>query len=144
MPAPNTLKLIITSSMKGGQPRCHYSISFPHDQVADIFTNGLTSNRFLLFCDKKRVCSPPISLQGDVRTHVKAVQSPLPNYAATSPSSNYQVDSPKDHQTMTAKTLRDSVDYALTSYDSTKNAAKAITRFSHIDNCGDIHIQGRS
>jgi hypothetical protein len=68
----------------------------------------------------------------------------LLDHAVTSPSSNYQVDSPKEHQIVTTKTLRDSVDYTLTSYDSPKNATKAITRFSHIDNCGDMHTQGRS
>ena len=68
-----------------------------------------------------------------VRTHVTALQSPLPDHAGTSPSSDYQVDSPKEHQIVIAKTLRDSIDSALASYNSTKNAAKAITRFSHID-----------
>jgi hypothetical protein len=58
-----------------------------HDQVADIFTKGLTTNRFLLLRDKLRVCSPPISLWGDVRTHVTTMQSALPDHTATSPSS---------------------------------------------------------
>jgi len=46
-----------------------------HDRIADIFTKGRTTSRFLfLFLwDKLRVCSPPISLRGDVRTHDTAV-----------------------------------------------------------------------
>jgi hypothetical protein len=39
------------------------------DQIANTFTKGLTTSRFLFLHDKLRVCSPPISLQGDVRLH---------------------------------------------------------------------------
>jgi hypothetical protein len=44
------------------------------DQLANILTKGLTTNRFLFLHDKLRVCSPPISLQGDVKHHVTALQ----------------------------------------------------------------------
>jgi hypothetical protein len=39
------------------------------DQIADIFTKGLTTSRFMFLRDKLRVCSPPNSLWGDVRAH---------------------------------------------------------------------------
>ena len=44
------------------------------DQLADIFTKGLTTNRFLFLHDKLRVCFPPINLQRDVKHHVTALQ----------------------------------------------------------------------
>ena len=37
------------------------------DQIADIFTKGLTFHRFLFLRNKLQVCSTPISLQGDVK-----------------------------------------------------------------------------
>jgi hypothetical protein len=37
-----------------------------HDQLADIFTKGLSSARFLFLRDKLMVCSVPISLRGAV------------------------------------------------------------------------------
>jgi hypothetical protein len=43
------------------------------DQIADIFTKGLTTSRFLFLRDKLRVCSPPISLRGNVRLHDAAM-----------------------------------------------------------------------
>ncbi|GLT61055.1 hypothetical protein SLA2020_337900 [Shorea laevis] len=43
------------------------------DQIPDIFTKGLTTSRFLFLRDKLSVCSPLISLRGDVRTHAPAV-----------------------------------------------------------------------
>jgi hypothetical protein len=43
------------------------------DQIANVFTKGLTTPPFLLLCDKLHVCSTPISLRGDVKT-----QSALP------------------------------------------------------------------
>jgi hypothetical protein len=39
-----------------------------HDQLADIFTKGLTSARFLLLRDKLMIVAPPISLRGAVKT----------------------------------------------------------------------------
>jgi hypothetical protein len=36
------------------------------DQVANIFTKGMSSPRFLLLKSKLMVTTPPISLQGDV------------------------------------------------------------------------------
>ena len=44
------------------------------DQLADISTKGLTTNIFLFLHDKLRVCSPPISLQGDVKHHITTLQ----------------------------------------------------------------------
>jgi len=38
------------------------------DQIADIFTKGLTSARFFLLRDKLKVCLSPISLRGAVNT----------------------------------------------------------------------------
>jgi hypothetical protein len=43
------------------------------DQIADIFIKGLTTSRFLFLRDKLRVCSPPISLRGNVRLHDAAM-----------------------------------------------------------------------
>jgi hypothetical protein len=37
---------------------------FTNDQVADVFTKGLTSSRFLSLKSKLRVVRPPISLRG--------------------------------------------------------------------------------
>ena len=37
---------------------------FTNDQVADVFTKGLTSSRFLSLKSKLRVVPPPISLRG--------------------------------------------------------------------------------
>jgi len=39
------------------------------DQIADLFTKGLTTSRFLFLCDKLHVCSSPVSLQEDVSTY---------------------------------------------------------------------------
>jgi hypothetical protein len=39
-----------------------------HDQLADIFTKGLTSTRFLLLRDKLMIVALPISLRGAVKT----------------------------------------------------------------------------
>jgi hypothetical protein len=38
-----------------------------NDQVVDVFTNGLTSSRFLSLKCKLRVVPPPISLQGVIK-----------------------------------------------------------------------------
>lgn len=38
------------------------------DQIADVFTKGLTSSRFLLLKDKLMVTASPISLTGDVKS----------------------------------------------------------------------------
>ena len=43
---------------------------FTHDQIADVFTKGLSSARFLFLKSKLLVLASPISLQGDVKlTH---------------------------------------------------------------------------
>jgi hypothetical protein len=42
----------------------HIKFISTHDQVADIFTKGLTSSRFLTLRSKLMVIPPPISLQG--------------------------------------------------------------------------------
>jgi hypothetical protein len=63
-----------------------------HEQIADIFTKGLTTNRFLWLRDKLRVCSPPIRLRGDVRTQADIGTHVVTNYAATSTSPAHQVE----------------------------------------------------
>jgi hypothetical protein len=88
MPASNTLKLIITSEKVVNKEITTQYLP-THDQVADIFTKGLTTNWFLLLRVKLRVCSPPIRLRGDVKTHVTIGQSALPDHTAILPSSDY-------------------------------------------------------
>jgi hypothetical protein len=41
-----------------------------HDQIADIFTKGLSSARFQLLRDKLMVCSVPISLRGGCKRYL--------------------------------------------------------------------------
>jgi hypothetical protein len=84
MRAPNTLKWIITSFGKKvvNKDICtRYTSTL--DQPADIFTKGLTTARFLFLRDKLRMCSPPISLRGDVRTHHTAVLLHAPDDKST-------------------------------------------------------------
>jgi hypothetical protein len=63
-----------------------------HHQLADIFTNGLSSARFQLLRDKLMVCSVPISLRGDINdisatsSHTRAASTSCLN-SSTHPDS---------------------------------------------------------
>lgn len=52
------------------------------DQIADIFTKGLTGSRFCFLRDKLKVCSP-ISLQGGVNIHMVKPTTSKPTAAHT-------------------------------------------------------------
>jgi hypothetical protein len=47
-----------------------------NEQIADIFTKGLTTIRFLWLCDKQRVCSPPISFRGMLEHKLSSIVQP--------------------------------------------------------------------
>jgi hypothetical protein len=67
------------------------------DQIADIFTKGITSHRFLFLRDKLRVCSTPISLQGDVKHHTSALNTTLNAVTETCTNSTVQGNQPAEH-----------------------------------------------
>jgi hypothetical protein len=51
------------------------------DQIAKLFTKGLTTSRFLFLRDKLHLCSPPVSLREDVSTYEPSKASDCTNYA---------------------------------------------------------------
>jgi hypothetical protein len=97
------------------------------EQIADIFTKGLTTIHFLWLRDKLKVCSPPISFQG-------MLEHKLSSTVATSTSPSHQVE----ENTVAAKAP---IDSALT-HDILKGAAK--TRSFSVDKREDTHTQGKS
>jgi hypothetical protein len=46
-----------------------------HDQIADIFTKGLTSSRFTILGSKLVICSNPIRLKGGVKNISTALET---------------------------------------------------------------------
>lgn len=76
-PAPNTLKWPDYHFTREKVVRKDLTTRYIStlDQVADIFTKGLTTPQFLLLRDKLRVCSSPIGLRGDVKIQTSSAQS---------------------------------------------------------------------
>ena len=58
-----------------------------HDQLADIFTKGLPSSRFLFFCDKLMVFGSPISLRGAISKYTMIpAHGPDPQHQSRDPT----------------------------------------------------------
>jgi hypothetical protein len=116
------------------------------DQIADIFTKGLTTNRFLLLRDKLKVCSPPISLRGDVRLHEPSKPPKLPaplnhtDHEDTSSSTAGTVKVHSVHDHGIAEDLHDSTYQALTSVN---DAAKERRSLPLLPDTKDLHSQGK-
>jgi hypothetical protein len=116
------------------------------DQIADIFTKGLTTNRFLLLRDKLKVCSPPISLRGDVRLHEPSKPPKLPaplnhtDHEDTSSSTAGTVKVHSVHDHGIAEDLHDSTYQALTSVN---DAAKERRSLPLLPDTEDLHSQGK-
>jgi hypothetical protein len=97
-----------------------------YDQLADIFTKGLTSARFIFLRDKLMVCSPPISLRGAV------------NYmSVTSSSSDPWAISATDTQGNTAQNGSIKSLCTLSSHQPPKECNLLVMEKSHYSSCHD-------
>jgi hypothetical protein len=114
-----------------------------HDQVADIFTKGMSSARFSFLKNKLLVAAPPISLRGDVSVHpVSTLTADSAATSSTLAASSAAANSPvsvSDPAMITAYTVTHKHPESTAITDPTPACVPAIKAPNSARNIEDMH-----